>query len=113
MSKRQGSYWNQSQCIGCGEPFAVMGGTAIQQLMCLECITDFGIESDDDITEVLDMFGFNQHHNQQPVVEAKKLPEKPKVDPKVVAAGVRTQVAYAVMPVSEFKKPITYICAKN
>lgn len=110
---KQGTYWNQVQCAGCGEPFAVMGGSAIQQLLCTECITDFGIETEDDMKELMDMFGFNSHHNHQPPVEVQKPPERPKVDPKIVAAGVRTQVDYKVLPITEYKKPITYVCAKN
>lgn len=113
MSRHRGNYWNQQTCAGCGEPFAIVGGTALQQLICEECMTDFGIETEEDVKEMLDMFGFNSHHNHQTTAETRKLPEKPKVDPKIVAAGVRTQVDYKVMPVSEYKKPINYVCAKN
>lgn len=120
MSKRHGgSYWNQYQCQGCGEPFAILGGTAIETLMCAECIKDFGIETEEDVKELLDMFGFNSG-THQPQDSVRKItdgkqdaPPKPKVDPKVVAAGIRTQVDYKVLPVSEYKKPINYVCAKN
>jgi PRTRC genetic system protein A len=42
-----------------------------------------------------------------------KEPEKPKLDPKAVAMGIRAQVDYKVLPVSGYDKPITYLCAKN
>ncbi len=111
---RNGSYWNQKLCQGCGEPYAIMGAAdPLTEFMCSECITDFGIESAEDAKELLDMFGFNKPTQPSVVPAAVQQPAKPKVDPKVVAAGVRTQVAYVVMPVSEFKKPINYVCAKN
>ena len=110
MSKRQhGSYWNQHVCAGCGEPFAIHGRSALENLVCSECITDFGITTEADAKELLDMFGFNQ----PPVTSIVRQPEKPKVDPKVVAAGIRTQVDYRVLPISEYKKPITYVCGKT
>lgn len=113
MGKNRSS-WNQHTCLACGETFAVMAeGDPIADYVCRTCIQDFGIETDEDVKEMLDMFGFTGNNNHHGHVQNVTTPPKPKVDPKAVAAGIRAQIDYKVAPVSRYDKPITYLCAKN
>lgn len=122
MSKRKHtSGWQQHVCLGCEEPFVTLtdpGGWLGQ--FCLECCKDFELTTEADAAEVVVMLGL--HPSETPrsdnVLNLQSFrkpedPPKPKVDPEKVAAGVRAQVDYRLAPIDEYKKPITYVCAKN
>ena len=52
-------------------------------------------------------------HTRVVDAQATVVPEKPKVDPAKVAAGIRVMCDYRLAPFTAFEKPITYVCYKN
>lgn len=97
-----------------------MFNNSILYEFCQVCRKAFGLNNVEDAEELAAMIdvGIVSSHNLGLVNLRKELPvtrqpEKPKVDPAVVAAGIRTQVDYKCVPVRTYTKPITYVCASN
>lgn len=79
--------------------------------MCQMCLQAFGIETMEDMEEIIQMF--DQQHNGNGHAPAKPAS---KVDPAKVAEGIRSQCDYTVLPLTGNivpRAPITYACAKN
>lgn len=111
------TYWAERMCVGCGATFSTLAAES-QSPVCMECTKDFGIETNEDLQELLNMFGFNRRDENVPEKVTAAPVKKVAVDPIKVAQGIRAQCDYAVMPADGGalptpRKPITYVCAKN
>ena len=101
------------QCIACEEEFQTnASGDSLLACFCWACRKGFRITTEEDAEELAGMIDVGAIDVRAPVSPSTK-PTTPKVDPAAVARGIRTQVDYTVAPISEYKKPITYVAFKN
>jgi PRTRC genetic system protein A len=108
-------------CRGCSVKYMPLVEGPLKEF-CPVCRADFGLKTDEDAVELLSMMenGGVQLSDRRGRGRVDKSHEPvgqgvvaPKVDPAVVAEGLRQLVDYKVSPITTFDKPITYIMFKN
>ena len=109
----------QCTCLVCNEPFMTMAMPPFDEV-CVGCRMDFGANTFKEVEELVDMIklGLIEEGDQGLFPAKKELKRieaaKPKSNPEVVAAGMRSAIDYIVLPLADgFKKSITYVTAKN